>query len=180
MKLKPELKPELTQTNGFVEVLILGKEYFGKMSNSNYLQTERSSRWSGWRDSNSHLTSNSQNDILFCNFNGFNLVNLTLFELPNLEKRTKISLKLGLFYTHSQTKSITQSGQWPPFSSSHPLTSLQILCSVLIIRCWCSLQPQVHQSLEFLSNTKLHLHPNVQVVSDIPQHFVFVWIFLKV
>ena len=53
MKFKPELKPELTQTNGFVEVLILGKEYFGKVSNSNYLQTERSSRWSGWRDLNS-------------------------------------------------------------------------------------------------------------------------------
>jgi len=50
MKLKPELKPELTQTNGFVEVLILGKEYFVKVSDSNYLQTERSSRWSGWRE----------------------------------------------------------------------------------------------------------------------------------
>jgi len=50
--------------------------------------------WSGWRDSNSHLTSNSQIEILFCNFNGFNLVNLTLFELPNMRKRTKISPKV--------------------------------------------------------------------------------------
>ena len=52
--------------------------------------------WSGWRDLNSYSTSNSQIVYLFCKFNELNSWNMTLFELPNLWKRTKISPKMWL------------------------------------------------------------------------------------
>ena len=43
-------KPELTRTNGFVEVLILGKGNFGMGNDYRWIETESSSLWSGWRD----------------------------------------------------------------------------------------------------------------------------------
>jgi len=40
---KPELIPELTRTNGFVEVLILGKGNFGMGNDYRWIETESSS-----------------------------------------------------------------------------------------------------------------------------------------
>ena len=45
---------------------------FVKVSNSNYLQAERSSRWSGWRDSPTHSTLDSQTDIYSYNIKELN------------------------------------------------------------------------------------------------------------
>ena len=59
MNPKPELIPELTRSNGFVEVLILGKGNFGMGNDYRWwIETVSSSLWSGWRDSNPYSTTN--------------------------------------------------------------------------------------------------------------------------
>ena len=48
------MEPKWNYTSRGVQYGDIFENYkLGKGNNSNYLQTERSSRWSGWRDSNS-------------------------------------------------------------------------------------------------------------------------------
>ena len=53
-------------------------------------------KWSGWRETNSHLTTNSQIDIIFYNFNKLNMKSNVITNSQTCDKRTKKSFKLGL------------------------------------------------------------------------------------
>ena len=77
---------------------ILEKCKLGMGSNYNYLQTERSSRWSGWRELDSHSTPDSQIKIILCNINWFNQVTKNFMGLFHLNLILSLSPKVTLIY----------------------------------------------------------------------------------